>query len=254
MTIKPEFDLTLFAAAATCVEDLGRAGFEEALLTLLRHAARIEQCMIFVYADEQMDYVLASNDRSPGLATRLARLYVQGQFRHDPHYARLRAAQLDPGGPLAAVRMQAEAMSPAYRSHFFSFPDLVDKVSLCIPHGTAGYYLNLYRGRREGEFTAADLARLDGLAPLLASLIRRHYTAPNEDQVLQPSASEAAVLAPLSERERQVCLRLLRGHTLKSAAADLGVALSSAETYRKRAYEKLGVPSRARLVALTRGK
>lgn len=69
-----------------------------------------------------------------------------------------------------------------------------------------------------------------------------------------PSPEETAVLAPLSERERQICLYLLRGHTLKSAAAELGVALSSAETYRKRAYEKLGVPSRARLVALTRGK
>ena len=61
------------------------------------------------------------------------------------------------------------------------------------------------------------------------------------------------MLVHLSEREQQVCLCLLRGHTLKSAARELEVAVSTAETYRKRAYDKLGIPWRARLVALCRG-
>jgi DNA-binding CsgD family transcriptional regulator len=79
-------------------------------------------------------------------------------------------------------------------------------------------------------------------------LIRRHYQPPASLGV-PPSRQESTVLASLSEREREICLHLLRGHTLKSLAAALGIAVSTAETYRKRAYEKLGVSSRAQLVA-----
>jgi DNA-binding CsgD family transcriptional regulator len=248
----------LLPAMAECVAAIGRDGFDEHLLALLRQAVGIEQCMIFAYAgDDEVDCLLAANERQPRVAGRLARLYAGGLFRQDPNYRRLRQLADTQGDSTDTelTTMQADAMSPAYRSHLFAFPDLVDKVSLAIPGQGGAYSLNLYRGTTRGPFTEADLACLDALAPLLASLIRRHYrlhhgvTLPAAQR---PSDEEAAVLAPLSERERQLCLYLLRGHTLKTAAAELEIALSTAETYRKRAYAKLGVPSKARLVALCR--
>ena len=242
----------LMPAVAACVTSLGERDFDEHLLALLRRAVAIEQCMIFAYAgDDAVDCLLADNRRQPRVAGRLAELYAGGLFRQDPNYQRLR--QLADAGEEAPelAPMQAEAMSPAYRSHLFAFPDLVDKVALAIPGGDGAYYLNLYRGTAVGPFSATDLAGLDALAPLLASLIRRHYGQARPGSV-RPSEEEEAVLAPLSARERQLCLYLLRGHTLKSAAAELDIALSTAETYRKRAYAKLGVPSKARLVALCR--
>lgn len=56
-----------------------------------------------------------------------------------------------------------------------------------------------------------------------------------------------AVLCPsgmalLSERER-VLLEILGTRTTKQAAADMGITLSSAETYKRRAAEKLGLPA-----------
>jgi DNA-binding CsgD family transcriptional regulator len=245
---------SLIPAMAECVARLGEAGFDEALLALLRQAVNIEQCMVFAFdGRDEVDCLLAANERAPQVAGRLAELYTSGLFRQDPNYPRLRR-RLDEGNDLAAAEitpMQAQAMPDAYRSHLFAFPDLVDKVSLTLPGQESVFYLNLYRGCEAGPFGRDDLARLDALAPLLASLMRRHY---GQARPLsqRPSAEEAAVLAPLSERERQLCLYLLRGHTLKTAAAELDIALSTAETYRKRAYAKLGVPSKARLVALCR--
>ncbi|MGQ4880755.1 helix-turn-helix transcriptional regulator [Billgrantia sp. LNSP4103-1] len=245
---------SLIPATAECVARLGEADFDAALLALLRLAVNIEQCMVFAFdGRDEVDCLLAANERAPRVAGRLAELYTGGLFRQDPNYPRLRR-RLDEGDDLDAAElmpMQAEAMPDAYRNHLFAFPDLVDKVSLTLPGHDSVYYLNLYRGSEAGPFIADDLARLNALAPLLASLIRRHYgQARSLSQ--RPSAEEAAVLAPLSERERQLCLYLLRGHTLKTAAAELDIALSTAETYRKRAYAKLGVPSKARLVALCR--
>ncbi|WP_163557835.1 helix-turn-helix transcriptional regulator [Halomonas sp. NO4] len=252
----------LMPALASCVASLGEAGFDEQLLALLRRAVDIEQCMIFAYAgNDAVDCLLAANERQPRVADRLAELYAGGLFRQDPNYQRLRRL-VDAGddiGEAELTPMQAEAMPSAYRSHLFAFPDLVDKVSLAIPGEAGAYYLNLYRGSQAGPFTRADLAGLNALAPLLAGLIRRHYRhyLPHPQGYPRPASQlasdeESAVLAPLSERERQLCLYLLRGHTLKTAARELEVAVSTAETYRKRAYAKLGVPSKARLVALCR--
>jgi DNA-binding CsgD family transcriptional regulator len=244
----------LMPAVAECVAQLGEAAFDEALLALLRQAVGIEQCMVFAFdGRDEVDCLLADNRRTPRVAGRLAELYTGGLFRQDPNYQRLRQrmAEESESADAEVTPMQADAMPEAYRSHLFAFPELVDKVSLTLPGAQSVYYLNLYRGNEPGPFRHDDMARLDALAPLLASLMRRHY-----DQArpldARPSAEEAAVLAPLSERERQLCLYLLRGHTLKTAAAELDIALSTAETYRKRAYAKLGVPSKARLVALCR--
>ncbi|EWG97842.1 helix-turn-helix transcriptional regulator [Halomonas sp. BC04] len=244
---------SLVPAMAACVDAMGNEGFDDTLLELLRRAVRIEQCMIFAYdSSDEIDCLLAANERQPRVAGRLAQLYADGLFRQDPNYQRLRQL-VDAKGerPAELTTMQAEAMPPGYQSHLFAFPDLVDKVSLTIPGQDSIYYLNLYCGVTAGPFTEDDLACLDSLAPLLSSLIRRHYGS-TRSLSQRPSAEETAVLAPLSERERQLCLYLLRGHTLKTAAAQLDIAPSTAETYRKRAYAKLGVPSKARLVALCR--
>lgn len=245
---------SLLPGVAACIEAMGSDSFETQLLALLQQAVGIEQCMIFAYADnDEVDCLLAANQNKPRVAGRLARLYAGGLFRQDPNYLHLRRL-VDNRENLSSeelTTMQGEAMSPSYRSHLFAFPDLIDKVSLNVAASDGAYYLNLYRDTQRGPFTSTDLACLNGLAPLLASLIRRHYSSTRAGPE-QPSAHEAAVLAPLSERERQLCLYLLRGHTLKTAAAELDIALSTTETYRKRAYAKLGVPSKARLVALCR--
>lgn len=244
----------LLAAVAECVTHLGRPSFEDDLIALLHRGVGLEQCILFAYAgDDRMETLLVDNSRYPKVAGRLASLYAGGLFRQDPHYLRLcemlEARVDDTSGEL--MPMQTETMSPAYRRHLFAFPDLADKVSLVIPAGSVVYYLNLYRDLGRGRFHPEELAHLRELMPLLASLIRRHY-GQSGPAPLPASDEEVEVLAPLSARERQLCLHLLRGHTLKTAAATLDVALSTAETYRKRAYTKLGVRSKAGLVARCR--
>ncbi|WP_445004842.1 response regulator transcription factor [Halomonas mongoliensis] len=244
----------LLAASADCVAHLGNAHFETDLVALLHHGVGFEQCILFAYGKgDRMEAQLVENSRFPKVAGRLAALYAGGLFRQDPHYPRLREL-LEAGDDQAEAElmtMRDEAMSPAYRSHLFAFPDLADKASLVIPAGHVVYYLNLYRDLDRGRFCPEELEHLRSLMPLLASLIHRHYRQAHPT-ALAASDEEAAALAPLSARERALCLHLLRGHTLKTAAAELAIALSTAETYRKRAYAKLRVRSRAGLLGLCR--
>jgi DNA-binding NarL/FixJ family response regulator len=53
----------------------------------------------------------------------------------------------------------------------------------------------------------------------------------------------------LSAREREVLRLLVRGHTGREMAFALGISKSSADTYRARVFRKLGIDTRAELVA-----
>lgn len=45
----------------------------------------------------------------------------------------------------------------------------------------------------------------------------------------------------LSERELQVCERMLRGWTFEGLVADLQLSVATVKTYRSRAFERLGI-------------
>jgi len=67
--------------------------------------------------------------------------------------------------------------------------------------------------------------------------------------------SSTVVEADLSERETEVVRLTAYGYTNKEVAAQMGVSIKTADTYKARAMEKLGLHSRAALVryALQRG-
>ena len=63
-------------------------------------------------------------------------------------------------------------------------------------------------------------------------------------------AARQQPLARLTGREQEVCLRILSGLSSEAIAASLGIGLHSALTYRKRAYDKLGISSQNELFAI----
>ncbi len=58
----------------------------------------------------------------------------------------------------------------------------------------------------------------------------------------------------LSQREAEVVRMTASGHSNKSMAAELGISVKSAETYKARAMEKLGFHTRVQLVRYAVGK
>ncbi len=70
----------------------------------------------------------------------------------------------------------------------------------------------------------------------------------------QVAQSYPPVLMSLSDREREVCEGILSGKKAERIAADMDVAPSTVVTYRKRAYEKLGISSRTSLFEICGGQ
>jgi DNA-binding NarL/FixJ family response regulator len=62
------------------------------------------------------------------------------------------------------------------------------------------------------------------------------------------TAAERPAHDPLSDREREVLVRIARGFSNKEIAAELSLSVKTVETYKARVAEKLGLRSRVDIV------
>lgn len=100
-------------------------------------------------------------------------------------------------------------------------------------------------------FSAGALAYLTkDTAP--AELIEAIKVARHGRQYLSPQTREGLVEAPrhrtLSTREFQIMRMLAEGRTVSEAAAELGISVKTASTYRARMLDKLGMKTNAQVM------
>ena len=133
---------------------------------------------------------------------------------------------------------------------------IVDGVELQWRHRQTGFHLDLYRTHRLGRFSNVEEATLTAAAGLLATLIELHASLSQltvATTTKQPQDVLQIVVGLLGEgltpRENAVACRIAAGMGTAEIAQDMGVMPATVITFRKRAYAKLGIGSRAELFA-----
>lgn len=117
------------------------------------------------------------------------------------------------------------------------------------------YCIRILRTTPHQEVSDRQLARLHETADVLISLAARHQ----DLSVARPTSSSALTslteiqerilsTKSLSRREGEVCARILFGYSSCGIALDLGIGKESVMTYRKRAYQHLGIGSQRELL------
>jgi DNA-binding CsgD family transcriptional regulator len=163
----------------------------------------------------------------------------QGQLaRHTGEYAG-RYATRDParraardGCVVTTCLSRDELPDPGHRA-LLEEAGFTWRVATLFPAGNDGWYglhVLLPHGPSDDTFL-----RFSQAAPVFGSLISRHLRAAQLEPRLR------ALCPALTAREAAVCGELLRGRASPEIARLLGVRVSSVQTYRKRAYAKLGV-------------
>jgi len=218
-----------------CLETLGGDTFAPDFADLVETFG-IDQIMVFSIEEERARCLLSLNFSNAAMAGKLAGAYLDGWYLQDPLLPELLAAQ--PNDVSVRRLDQVEAgMSPDYRKIFFEAPGMRAKTTALATGNRLRLFVSLYQTREGAVPVDTDLARLAGRLALL------HFERVEETDVPPP-------LAALSEREQAVCLGILSGRKAEAIAGDLGVAASTVVTYRKRAYAKLGITSRASLFTI----
>ncbi|HLZ00963.1 MAG TPA: helix-turn-helix transcriptional regulator [Bradyrhizobium sp.] len=238
---------------APAVLAIGRPSFPQTLLDTLRRIASVGHCMVFAFEGERSARCLLDIGNIP-IGPDLGAAYSEQFHLADPNREvvfRQRSHASSIVLPAFARRMYDEK----YLKIFFNDADIVDKFATAIWVGDACFYVNFYRTAAQGRYSREQIEHLKRVAPTVGAAVARHFqeaVAPNHDPFrrLETLFSTNDPLLRLTGREKDVCLRILSGFSSEAISVDLGISLQSTLTYRKRAYEKLGISSQNELFAI----
>ncbi|MDX2368543.1 MAG: LuxR C-terminal-related transcriptional regulator [Colwellia sp.] len=238
-----ELPCDLLDYTARCIEHSGSREFFVPFFDMIHHLFEVDQCMVFFLgASSRIECLLSRDFTDDLIANSLASAYLDDGYNSDPNLSTLNRLSIGETKVTHLKDLQ-EGMLDSYRERFFNEPHLIDKVSILTADKSGKYYINLYRRKGRPSFIEQQLFDDPAKARLLAAIITQHYR-------INQSLNNEGPLAFLSERERQVCQGILRGKKMEAVSAEVGIATSSAITYKKRAYVKLGITSRTSLFNL----
>jgi DNA-binding CsgD family transcriptional regulator len=238
---------------------LGEPGFPRSLIDLLMPDVSIDHVSIVAFDSNIVPRLVGAASRSArNVAEEAGRLYERSSFyRHDPGTQQLQAGRAADAPILFRLRAQ-DIQDRDYRDQIYTRYQLLERVSLIQQVAGQWIIVNLYRGKGTGPFKRGEISRVSELSRLLVALAGKHVKLltprPSQPRPLEIMMNIESVLATfdagLSERERAVCARALRGLTVEGIALDLGVKPSTVATLRRRAYAKLNISSLNELFAL----
>jgi DNA-binding CsgD family transcriptional regulator len=230
---------------------IGRPDFSKVLIDTLRGQAGVGHCMVFALARNGLARCLLDAGNIP-IGADLGAAYA-GQFHEsDPN----RDAMFEGQGtaPIMLPAFAPRMYGARYRKIFFDESGIVDKCATAIWVDDTCFYVNFYRIAAQGRFSDAQRVRLRAIAPAIGASVARHFQqGATTEQTLAALFAGRAPLADLTPREREVCRRILLGFSSEAISQALGISLHSTLTYRKRAYERLGISSQHELFSIVLG-
>lgn len=229
---------------------IGRPEFPTVLIETLRRQADVGHCMVFSLTREGAASCLLDAGNIP-IGNDLGAAYA-GQFHaSDPNRDALFEGKAR-AAPILLPAFAPRMYSARYRKIFFQDSGIVDKFATAIWVEGTCFYVNFYRIASQGRFSPVQLERLQTIAPTIGASVARHFqeTTPRSDQDIAALFATRAPLSELTAREQEVCRGILAGLSSEAISQQLGISLHSTLTYRKRAYDRLGISSQNELFAI----
>jgi DNA-binding CsgD family transcriptional regulator len=238
------------------LDAIGQAPFARQLLAYLNEAVRAEHCVLYRFGEEDLEVLGAASVDGTELAGVNSERYRRSFWRRDAVFAGLQNRICGYASEVACVPAE-EIADPKFRQELFFSQGLSGRAMLVGDRGTGLYGVSLFRRSTLGFFSEAESSTIVALADILVSCVAKHcmvvrdsrQTADSSFASIEGIERRILEIAPtLTNRERQVCARLVFGLEVKEIAKDLEISPESAVTYRKRAYLRLDIETRAELL------
>ncbi len=252
-----EFDSARWHATVARLIDAGdveslAASLIDAIGLVVNHEGT---CLIAFHNDAGPE-VLHHTLEPAGEAHYLSR-YLAGPYLLDPLY-QLAIRRDKPALCRFRDQLPDRFRSSEYYRQYCERTHLLDEMDFLLEISTRTT-LVLVVGRRDRMFTRAELGRLELIEPVVRAAMRRLWdlhdksarTGSGDDfHQRLTRCFEGLGADVLTDRERQVSQLLLRGHSSKSIARELGIAPGTVMVHKRNLFFKLGISSQYELFSL----
>lgn len=234
---------------------LGNACFREELIEALNRITPVDHFSLVQFSSGQISYITSASAPGINIPESLQRLYLTQYYKLDPNRNYLDT--LESESDILIERLLPDEIEDAdYQKLWCNQFGIVDRISLLTKSDKGLYCFNLYR--HSIPFTDQDIQTFTSLGPVISAFARKHAQLAGTLSDFQTRDAQIEDLVDrldglgqkLTGRELQVCARILLGMSSEGIGLDLNIKTGSVQTYRKRAYAKLGISSQNDLFRL----
>lgn len=245
----------LLGAAANSI---GESDFYEQLAPAFAAAVGVERWLAMRFGAAAQPEILLNRG---GMSEEAIRFYYKGLYRLDP----LTRLSRSGNAPLvvAISRLRADDRDNQYYDEIYRTALIKDEIALMLPC-EAGVYVTLNLDSADSEFSDAVIGRAHTVAEAFLGLHRAHRAliGPQTKETARPDGGGPrlpaydeligfmAARTGMTEREREIAHRALRGFPNALIARDLGITVGTVRNHRARLYAKLDITSERELFAL----
>jgi DNA-binding CsgD family transcriptional regulator len=244
----------VLAAHEAAVEGLGSERFVDATTAAVERLTHVDRFYVFDICDNARQLRPLIRHCEPEKQPVADGMYARQFLPTDPVKRAIDTVDESPATWCVRVA-PSDIVADRYR-HMLQSSGIVERVSFIrqVRHGWR--CMTVARRGESGAFEDGELELLGGFARLLMPIIERNDTLAGQRQLSTEATIDelearfARRFPALTTRERETCARAAVGMTAEGAALDLGIGVASVLTYRKRAYQRLGVSSAYELARL----
>jgi DNA-binding CsgD family transcriptional regulator len=243
------------ASLAGAIGTIGGAGFATAALASVNGALNAASWSVYrVWQDRAPVLHLSSSHGVQDTTRDCFAAYRDGLYRFDRTFDAARVSP-DRGNALMLRLSAREFPNPAHREAIYRRHGVSERLSIAEPQADGSVLaVNLYHHEHQGPFATGELENFEHLALGLLATVRRHIelveaAAPPRPDLRQLREALQRRYEAMPARELDVCARLLQGLSYDGIAADLGLTVATVKTYRRRAFERMGLHFKSELFA-----
>ena len=212
-----------------------------------------------VFPDEPP--ILLHHDIPPARREMVVGAYLRGAYLLDPFYAHVCENPGTQVARLGDIQPDHFRKTEFFRSYYAN-ARLADEIGILVERGGGAHiFVSLGLATGAGRFSRRGHERLVRLLPVVVALLLRNWghVPSRGDNTFEEDRStphvdlgrilECGEFERLTTREREVVELVLLGHSSKSIARQLDIAVGTVKNHRKHVYRKLGIGSQSALFA-----
>ncbi len=251
-----------FEKIAKTVKAVGTLDLCIAVQEMLAAALDFDNYLVIAYRGEEPPVVLHRSSISKKVYAELDSHYVPSLYVLDPFYTAHRN-QLQSGFYRFKDLAPDKFSTTSYFLKYYKKTTLIDELAY-VAYAVDGWTYCICIGRDESSgkpFSKVSINRAKDIAPIVVSILESRWPrAPFEQPAKKdniPSLVENLIAElqdkhhiQVTNRQAQVALHLLRGHSSRSIGIEMGVSWHTVRVFRKQLYSRCNINSQAELFSL----